>query len=78
MHHTKDCIVNAEHYALRDITGTTQRKYRLVRIDEQTIPGSDVREVVAPTSERPYWSITLVSGSVYKTTHPVTVAENAQ
>ena len=28
MHHTKDCIVNAEHYALRDITRPITDHYR--------------------------------------------------
>ena len=28
MHHTKDCIVNAEHYALRDITKPITDHYR--------------------------------------------------
>lgn len=49
--------------------------YRLVRIENETIPGEDVKRVLTPDLESPYWYIELKDGTRFKTTHPITVIE---
>lgn len=51
--------------------------YKLVRIDNETIPGGDVKTVFAPGTDIPFWYIELRDGTVFKTTHPVTVIEES-
>jgi len=75
--HTKDCIVNAEHYALRDITKPTSR-YKRVVVGDEVYPGTDVVSVFGPDQESPTWMIVFKDGTKIHTTHPVTVVENAQ
>ena len=75
--HTKDCIVNAEHAALRDITKPTSR-YKRVVVRDEVYPGADVVSVFGPDQESPAWMIVFADGTKIHTTHPVTVVENAQ
>ncbi len=50
-------------------------KYRLVKIENETIPGENVKTVFTPDQDNPYWYIELKDGTRFKTTHPITVIE---
>jgi hypothetical protein len=47
----------------------------LLRLGNETIPGSDVMNVLYPDKEDPVWLIQLKDGTEIRTTHPVTVIE---
>lgn len=52
--------------------------YKLVRVDQETIPGADVAFVLSPDPGYPFWVIKLNNGIEFKTTHPVTVIEDIE
>jgi len=50
-------------------------KYRLVKIENETIPGADVKRVFSPDADGAYWYVELQDGTRIRTTHPITVIE---